>query len=168
MPSPRGGFGADRGSADQILTAVQGEGAACDISGTLAGQPGHHVGDLLALAEPADRRKIITSHDAFGYFGAAYGLELLAPEGVSTESEATAADVAGIIRQVREEAIPAIFVENIKDRRLIDQIAAETRAMVGGELHTDALSAKDGPAPTYIDMIRHNVGTLTETLTSKR
>ena len=119
-------------------------------------------------ALPADRRKIITSHDAFGYFGAAYGLELLAPEGVSTESEATAADVAGIIRQVREEAIPAIFVENIKDRRLIDQIAAETRAMVGGELHTDALSAKDGPAPTYIDMIRHNVGTLTETLTSKR
>lgn len=119
-------------------------------------------------ALPADRRKIITSHDAFGYFGAAYGLELLAPEGVSTESEATAADVAGIIRQIREDAIPAIFVENIKDRRLIDQIAAETHAVVGGELYTDALSAKDGPAPTYIDMIRHNIGTLTEALTSKR
>ena len=119
-------------------------------------------------ALPADRRKIITSHDAFGYFGAAYGLELLAPEGVSTESEATAADVAGIIRQIREDAIPAIFVENIKDRRLIDQIAAETHAVVGGELYTDALSAKDGPAPTYIDMIRHNIGTLTEALTAKR
>lgn len=119
-------------------------------------------------ALPADRRKIITSHDAFGYFGAAYGLELLAPEGVSTESEATAADVAGIIRQIREDAIPAIFVENIKDRRLIDQIAAETHAVVGGELYTDALSAKDGPAPTYVDMIRHNIGTLTEALTSKR
>ena len=119
-------------------------------------------------ALPADRRKIITSHDAFGYFGAAYGLELLAPEGVSTESEATASDVAGIIRQIREDAIPAIFVENIKDRRLIDQIAAETHAVVGGELYTDALSAKDGPAPTYVDMIRHNIGTLTEALTSKR
>ncbi len=119
-------------------------------------------------ALPADRRKIITSHDAFGYFGAAYGLELLAPEGVSTESEATAADVAGIIRQIREDAIPAIFVENIKDRRLIDQIAAETHAVVGGELYTDALSAKDGPAPTYVDMIRHNIGTLTEALAPKR
>ena len=119
-------------------------------------------------ALPADRRKIITSHDAFGYFGAAYGLELLAPEGVSTESEATAADVADIIRQIREDAVPAIFVENIKDRRLIDQIAAETHAVVGGELYTDALSAKDGPAPTYVDMIRHNIGTLTEALTSKR
>lgn len=119
-------------------------------------------------ALPADRRKIITSHDAFGYFGAAYGLELLAPEGVSTESEATAADVAGIIRQIREDAIPAIFVENIKDRRLIDQIAAETHAVVGGELYTDALSAKDGPAPTYVDMIRHNIGTLTAALASRQ
>ena len=118
-------------------------------------------------ALPADRRKIITSHDAFGYFGAAYGLELLAPEGVSTESEATAADVAGIIRQIREDAIPAIFVENIKDRRLIDQIAAETAAAVGGELYTDALSDKDGPAPTYVEMIRHNVKTLAEALAPK-
>ncbi|WP_026790794.1 metal ABC transporter substrate-binding protein [Pleomorphomonas oryzae] len=116
-------------------------------------------------ALPADRRKIITSHDAFGYFGTAYGLTLLAPEGVSTESEASAADVARIIRQIRDDAIPAIFVENIKDRRMIDQIAAETHAVVGGELYTDALSAADGPAPTYVDMIRHNIGTLTEALT---
>ncbi|MBS1164701.1 MAG: periplasmic solute binding protein [Proteobacteria bacterium] len=119
-------------------------------------------------ALPADRRKIITSHDAFGYFGAAYGLTLLAPEGMSTESEASAADVARIIRQIRDDAIPAIFVENIKDRRMIDQIAAETHAVVGGELYTDALSAKDGPAPTYVDMIRHNIGTLTEALAPKR
>ena len=118
-------------------------------------------------ALPVDRRKIITSHDAFGYFGAAYGLTLLAPEGVSTESEASAADVARIIRQIRQDAIPAIFVENIKDRRMIDQIAAETHAVVGGELYTDALSAKDGPAPTYVDMIRHNIGTLTEALAPK-
>lgn len=118
-------------------------------------------------ALPDDRRKIITSHDAFGYFGAAYGLALLAPEGVSTESEASATDVARIIRQIRQDAIPAIFVENIKDRRLIDQIAAETKAVVGGELYTDALSRKDGPAPTYVDMIRHNIGTLTEALAPK-
>lgn len=118
-------------------------------------------------ALPVERRKIITSHDAFGYFSAAYGLALLAPEGVSTESEASASDVARLIRQIRQDAIPAIFVENIKDRRLIDQIAAETHAVVGGELYTDALSAKDGPAPTYVGMIRHNIGTLTEALAQK-
>lgn len=116
---------------------------------------------------PADRRRIITSHDAFGYFGAAYGLRLSAPEGVSTEAEASAADVAALIRQIRADAVPAIFVENIKDRRLIDQIAAETDAAVGGELYTDALSDKDGPAPTYVEMIRHNVKTLAEALAPK-
>ena len=113
---------------------------------------------------PAERRKIITSHDAFGYFGAAYGLRLSAPEGISTEAEASAADVAALIRQIRADAVPAIFVENIQDRRLIDQIAAETAAAVGGELYTDALSVKDGPAPTYVEMMRHNVKTLTEAL----
>jgi zinc/manganese transport system substrate-binding protein len=113
---------------------------------------------------PAERRKIITSHDAFGYFGAAYGLRLSAPEGISTEAEASAADVAALIRQIRADAVPAIFVENIKDRRLIDQIAAESGAAVGGELYTDALSDKDGPAPTYVEMIRHNAKTLTEAL----
>jgi len=116
---------------------------------------------------PAERRKIITSHDAFGYFGAAYGLRLSAPEGISTEAEASAADVAALIRQIRADAVPAIFVENIKDRRLIDQIAAETGAAVGGELYTDALSDKDGPAPTYVEMIRHNVKTLAEALAPK-
>ncbi|WP_026783792.1 metal ABC transporter substrate-binding protein [Pleomorphomonas koreensis] len=116
---------------------------------------------------PAERRKIITSHDAFGYFGAAYGLRLSAPEGISTEAEASAADVAALIRQIRADAVPAIFVENIKDRRLIDQIAAETDAVVGGELYTDALSDKDGPAPTYVEMIRYNVKTLAEALAPK-
>ena len=78
-----------------------------------------------ALAKlPKERRKIITSHDAFGYFGAAYGLEVIAPEGVSTESEASAQDVAKIIRQIKAEKIPAVFMENITDHRLLDQIAA--------------------------------------------
>jgi zinc/manganese transport system substrate-binding protein len=112
-------------------------------------------------ALPQERRKIITSHDAFGYFGAAYGLEIVAPEGVSTESEASAKDVAKIIRQIKAERIPAVFMENITDHRLLDQIASETGAKIGGELYTDALSPPDGPAPTYLDMFRHNVGALT-------
>ena len=114
-----------------------------------------------ALAKlPEERRRIITSHDAFGYFGAAYGLEIIAPEGVSTESEASAQDVAKIIRQIKAEKIPAVFIENITDHRLLDQIARETGAKIGGTLYSDALSGPDGPAPTYLDMFRHNVGAL--------
>jgi zinc/manganese transport system substrate-binding protein len=117
-------------------------------------------------ALPEARRKIITSHDAFGYFGAAYGLEIIAPEGVSTESEASAQDVAKIIRQIKAEKIPAVFLENVTDHRLLDQIARETGAKIGGTLYSDALSGPDGPAPTYLDMFRHNVGTLTAALSS--
>jgi zinc/manganese transport system substrate-binding protein len=115
-------------------------------------------------ALPKERRKIITSHDAFGYFGAAYGLEVIAPEGVSTESEASAQDVAKIIRQIKAEKIPAVFMENITDHRLLDQIASETNAKIGGTLYTDALSLPDGPAGTYLDMFRNNIETLTAAL----
>jgi zinc/manganese transport system substrate-binding protein len=115
---------------------------------------------------PPKRRRIITSHDAFGFFADAYGLEVIAPEGVSTESEASAQDVARIIRQIREEHIPAVFLENVTDRRLLDQIAGETGAKTGGTLYSDALSDSDGPAPTYLDVFRHNVGTLTAALSS--
>lgn len=117
-------------------------------------------------ALPAERRKIITSHDAFGYFAEAYGLEVLAPQGVSTESEASAKGVAALIRQIRESKAPAVFVENITDPRLIDQIARETGARIGGTLYSDALSAKDGPAPTYIGMFENNVAMLTAALGS--
>ena len=117
-------------------------------------------------ALPEARRRIITSHDAFGYFGAAYGLEIIAPEGVSTESEASAQDVAKIIRQIKAEKIPAVFIENITDHRLLDQIARETGAKIGGTLYSDALSPPRGPAPSYLDMFRHNVGTLTAALSS--
>jgi zinc/manganese transport system substrate-binding protein len=115
---------------------------------------------------PEDRRRIITSHDAFGYFGAAYGLEVIAPEGVSSESEAPAKDVASIIRQIKAGKIPAVFVENITDHRLLDQIASETGAKIGGTLYTDALSPPDGPAPTYLGMFRHNIETLSQALSS--
>jgi zinc/manganese transport system substrate-binding protein len=113
---------------------------------------------------PVDRRKIITTHDAFGYFGAAYGMSFIAPEGVSTDSEPSAKDVARIIRQVRKQKIPAVFLENVSDRRLIEQIARETGAAIGGKLYSDALSEPSGPAATYIDMMRHNARELAKAL----
>ncbi|MBB6305866.1 metal ABC transporter substrate-binding protein [Xanthobacter tagetidis] len=120
-----------------------------------------------ALAKiPADQRRIITSHDAFGYFGAAYGVELISPEGVSTESEASAKDVARIIRQIKAEKIPAVFLENVTNPRLIERIAKETGAKIGGELYTDALSDDKGPASTYILMMQSNVRTLSSALSS--
>ncbi len=115
---------------------------------------------------PAERRKIITSHDAFGYFGAAYGFEFIAPQGVSTETEASARDVAKIIRQIKAQKIPAVFLENISDPRLMQRIADETGAKIGGKVYSDALSAEGGPASTYIDMMRHNIRQFSAALTS--
>ena len=115
---------------------------------------------------PPNRREIITTHDAFGYFGAAYGMEFIAPEGVSTESEASAQDVAKIITQIKKEHIPAVFLENVTDSRLLDQIARETGAKIGGTLYSDALSPPDGPAGTYLDMFRNNIDTLSTALSS--
>jgi zinc/manganese transport system substrate-binding protein len=113
---------------------------------------------------PADRRRIITTHDAFGYFAAAYGVEFISPEGVSTEAAASAKDVARIITQMRKQKIPAVFLENVSDTRLMDQIAREGGAKIGGKLYSDALSGPGGPAPTYVEMMRHNVGQLSAAL----
>jgi zinc/manganese transport system substrate-binding protein len=115
---------------------------------------------------PPERRKIITTHDAFGYFKDAYGVDFIAPQGVSTDSEASAWDVARIITQVKKQKIPAIFMENISDTRLLTRIASETGAKVGGTLYSDALTDEKGPAPTYIDLIRHNIRTLSAALQS--
>lgn len=117
-------------------------------------------------ALPPERRKIITSHDAFGYFAAAYGLEVLAPQGVSTESEASAKGVALLIEQIRATRAPAVFLENVTDPRLIEQIARETGAHIGGTLYSDALSDATGDAATYIAMFEHNVAELTAALGS--
>jgi zinc/manganese transport system substrate-binding protein len=106
---------------------------------------------------PVDRRKIITNHDAFGYFGDAYGMEFIAPEGLSTDSEPSAGDVAKIITQIRTQKVPAVFLENVTDPRLMEQIAEESGARIGGKLYSDALSEPSGPASTYIDLMRHNV-----------
>jgi zinc/manganese transport system substrate-binding protein len=115
---------------------------------------------------PADRRRVITSHDAFGYFARAYGLAFVAPQGVSTESEASARDVARIIRQIRAEKLPAVFLENVSDPRLMERIAKETGARIGGRLYSDALSRPDGPAGTYIEMMRNNIRELSSALSS--
>jgi zinc/manganese transport system substrate-binding protein len=120
--------------------------------------------DIAKVAEA--KRKVITSHDAFGYFEKAYGVEFLAPQGVSTESEASAADVAGIIRQIRKDKVTALFVENISDPRLVEQIARETGVKPGGALYSDALSAKDGPAATYLEMFKHNAAALTKAMSA--
>ena len=113
---------------------------------------------------PPGRRQIITTHDAFGYFGAAYGFRFIAPEGISTETEASARDVAKIIRQIKAQKIPAVFLENVTDPRLLRSIAAESGAKIGGTLYSDALSPPDGPASTYIDMVRNNVRELSAAL----
>jgi zinc/manganese transport system substrate-binding protein len=113
---------------------------------------------------PAARRRVISTHDAFGYFAAAYGIAFIAPQGVSTETEVGARDLAAIVRQIRAEHIPAVFLENIADPRLMRQIAAETGARIGGTLYSDSLTGENGEAPTYIDMVRHNIKALTGAL----
>jgi zinc/manganese transport system substrate-binding protein len=113
---------------------------------------------------PLARRKVISTHEAFDYFADAYGVTFIAPLGLSTDQEVTARVMAGLIRQIRNEKIPAIFLENIADPRLIQEIAAETGAKVGGTLYSDSLTDENGPAPTYIDMMRHNIKTLTTAL----
>ena len=115
---------------------------------------------------PADRRKVISTHDAFGYFAQAYGIAFIAPQGVSTESEASARDIAAIIRQIKAQKIPAVFLENVADPRLMRRIASETGAAVGGTLYSDSLTDEKGDAPPYIGMVRHNIKALTSALTN--
>lgn len=120
---------------------------------------------VAAIAKiPPDHREIITTHDAFGYFGDAYGFKFVAPEGVSTETEASARDVAKIIRQIKAQKIPAVFLENISDPRVAQRIAEESGAKIGGTLFSDALSPPDGPGSNYIDMMRNNIKELSAAL----
>jgi zinc/manganese transport system substrate-binding protein len=113
---------------------------------------------------PQNRRRMISTHDAFGYFAARYGIEFIAPIGVSTEAEPSARDIAKIIAQVKAEHIPAVFLERIGDPRLMRRISEETGTKVGGTLYSDSLTDEKGEAPTYIDMVRHNIRTLTSAL----
>lgn len=108
-------------------------------------------------AVPETKRKILTSHDAFGYFGREYKVTFLSPLGVSTETEASAADVGKLINQIKSEGVKAYFIENSNDPKLVKQIAAATGAKPGGELYVEALSKEGGPASTYEKMFRYNV-----------
>jgi zinc/manganese transport system substrate-binding protein len=103
------------------------------------------------------QRKVITTHDAFWYFAADYGIAFIAAQGVSSETEPSAKDMARIIRTIRAEHVPALFFESAVDPRLVRRIAAETGVRVGGTLYADTLSDSAGPATTYLDMMRHNV-----------
>jgi zinc/manganese transport system substrate-binding protein len=107
-------------------------------------------------AIPPERRRIITTHDAFGYYGARYGIELLAAEGIGTESEPSARGLAALIAEIRREKVRAVFLENMTDPRLVRMIARETGAVLGGTVYSDALSPPGGPAPSYLMMLRHN------------
>jgi zinc/manganese transport system substrate-binding protein len=141
--------------------------------GTYRGNAAAYLAKLDALetevkaaieAIPPDRRRIITTHDAFGYFGSAYGVGFISPEGVSTDAEPSAKDMARIITQIKTEKIPAVFMENITDPRLMQQVAKETGAKVGGTLYSDALSGPAGPAGSYLDMMRNNIRELSKAL----
>lgn len=118
------------------------------------------IKSAVALLAPS-RRSIVTTHDAFAYFGAAYGITFHAPLGMSTQAEASAGDVARLIRQIRTENITAVFAETITDQRLLNRIVDETDARIGGSLYSDALSEPGGPAATYLEMMRHNIKTMT-------
>jgi len=111
-------------------------------------------------AVPQAKRKVLTSHDAFGYFARAYGVDFMAPQGISSESEASAAQVASLIKQIKADGVKVWFMENQLDPRLVKQIASATGAQPGGELYPEALSAKGGVADTYQKAFRHNVDTI--------
>jgi zinc/manganese transport system substrate-binding protein len=147
---------ADPAAADQVMANTQGYLAKLDALD-------REVRDAVAKLPPG-RRKVISTHSAFGYFAAAYGIEFVAPLGVSTESEPSARDLARIITQIKQAKIPAVFLENITDPRLMQRISAETGAKVGGTLYSDGLTGEKGDAPTYIDMVRHNIKALTRAL----
>jgi zinc/manganese transport system substrate-binding protein len=127
-----------------------------------------HADNLAAWAHiPSEQRKVITHHDAFGYYASTYGVQFLSPQGMSTESEASAKAVAQLVRQIKREKVRALFVENVSDPRLVEQIARETGIKPAGELFSDSLSPAGGPAATYLDMMRHNTRVLTEAIQPK-
>jgi zinc/manganese transport system substrate-binding protein len=144
-----------------------------DRAAEIAGRRADYLSRIEALdqrlrerlaAVPREQRRVIVSHDAFGYLGAAYGIDFFAPQGWNTHSEPSAATVARLIRQIRQHQVRAIFVENISDPRLVERIAREAGARVGGTLYSDALSRPGGPADSYLKMFEHNVTTLAQAL----
>jgi zinc/manganese transport system substrate-binding protein len=115
---------------------------------------------------PAQSRRIITTHDAFGYYGARYGIEFLAAEGLSTEAEPSARAIAALVAQIKREKVPAVFLENMTDPRLAEMLMRETGARLGGTVYSDALSPPGGPAATYLAMFRHNTALFADAMRS--
>jgi len=136
-----GNAGRYRGSADRYAAEIK--------------QVDGWIGATLATI-PADQRRIITTHDAFGYYGARYGVEFLSAEGISTEFEPSAKAIAALVRQIKREKVRAVFIENMTSPRMAEMLAKETGAVLGGTVYSDALSPTGGPAATYLDMLRHN------------
>jgi len=147
-PAGAASYRSNAGKYDEELTRLDG-----DIRAAIA-------------AIPPERRKFVMSHDALAYFGHAYGLQTFSAAGVGSEAEPSAANLAKLIRQLRREKIPVVFLENINDPRVIERIAHESGARIGGRLYTDALSPARGPASTYVDMMRHNLNTLVSGLSA--
>lgn len=143
------------------LSSVDPDGAAMYQANTGAYEAKFADLDQWVKAEfagiPKPKRRMITSHDALGYFGAAYGITILSSMGVNTESEPSAGDIARLIKQIRKEKITAVFIENVTDPRLMEQVARESGVKLGGELYSDALSKLGEAAPTYLDMFKNNV-----------
>ena len=148
-------------SAVDSANAAEYQKRAADYLAALDGLEAEIIGTFKDIPKP---RRVITSHEAITYYGDAYDIEFLAPQGVSGESEPSAANVARLIRQIKREKAP-IFVENI-NKRLIERIARETGTVIGGTLYSDALSDASGPAPTYVEMMRHNTQLIAKALRS--
>lgn len=113
---------------------------------------------------PPQRRRILTSHDAFGYFASAYGIQFIGARRWNTATEASAHEIAALVRLIRKERVSAVFMENITDPRLIETVSAETGTQVGGTLYSDALSHPGKPAATYLLMMQHNSQVLLQAL----
>ncbi|MEM7719063.1 MAG: zinc ABC transporter substrate-binding protein [Pseudomonadota bacterium] len=158
----------------QNITASLSE-IAPEHADTFAANAKTYIAELEALdatvrtkfdALPADRRTVVTAHDAFGYLEASYGLTFVAPVGIDTEAEPSARDLAVLINQLKADGAAALFVENITSPELIKQISEETGIKMGGRLFSDALSDRGGPATNYVEMFSHNLGVLVEALSA--
>jgi len=142
-------------------------------AGIYAANAAHYVKTLTAIDEwvkaaiakvPQAKRRAITSHDALQYFSRAYGVSFIAPMGLNTSGEVSAYYMAQLIDLIKRKEVRAVFMENMTDPRLVKQLVSDGGAVLGGTLYSDALSEPTGPAPTYVEMFRHNVTTLAEAM----
>ncbi len=165
----------DAGNALRYVDNIAAALSEVDPAGTAiyAGNAARYKDEIAALDAdirrtfatiPEARRRVVTTHDAFAYFGRAYGIDFIAPLGIHPEAEPSAREVGRLIRQIRRDGIAAVFMENIGDPRLLERIRRESGARLGGTLYSDSLSTRAGPAATYLDMMRHNAKTLSAAL----